>query len=199
MFPRFETEGEVCIELPRDARAGISILPARLRGNIPPVASARDLFCIRSRAKDPGVLATFFAGTKKTRFVSISRPMSRTHRRSGDFFCCAAGNLNLLPGWLGSWLRFRWRRCGWSGSFLDCRWVGFGGGNLCANSVGVTTPTFLPRWLIFKIGGWFFVGVETPSCQFRLTGPSAVGVRAFPGLEEKQQVRSLREDNGLAS
>jgi hypothetical protein len=36
-----------------------------MRTNIPPFASARNLFCIGSKAKDPVVLYIAFAGTEK--------------------------------------------------------------------------------------------------------------------------------------
>jgi hypothetical protein len=44
---------------------GISILPSQLRANALLFASARDLCCIGSKAKDPAVRDTAFAGIKK--------------------------------------------------------------------------------------------------------------------------------------
>jgi len=48
----------------RVLQAGVSIVFSRLLGNIPPDASARDVSCICSRAKDPGVYGRAFAGTQ---------------------------------------------------------------------------------------------------------------------------------------
>jgi hypothetical protein len=46
-------------------QAGISILLSRLRTTIPPFASAGDLFCIRSRAKEPDAPGRAFARIKR--------------------------------------------------------------------------------------------------------------------------------------